>query len=288
MQVKLSRAMFFLLPVGIPLTLFWVIPNLYSLGISFTDWDFMVIGFNFVGLDNYIDLFTQPFFIQALLNTLYFGVGTIVPTIVLGLGFALFFQKNFKGSTIYKLLIFSPWVTPTVAISIVWSLLYEPDYGIINKTLGLFGIPGLDWLQSSKTAMLAVIIVTVWKLIGWTMIFYIGALEKVPDSLYEAASIDGANSWEKLKNITLPLVSPTTFFLIVINTITSIQAYDQIKILTQGGPSGSTRTLLYLFFQQAFEEFEMGSATAIAFFILIITVLLSVINKVIGDKWVNY
>jgi multiple sugar transport system permease protein len=120
------------------------------------------------------------------------------------------------------------------------------------------------------------------------MIFYIGALEKVPDSLYEAASIDGANSWQKFRYVTLPMVSSTTFFLVVVNTISSVQAYDQIKILTQGGPSGSTRTLLYLFFQQGFEQFDMGSATAIAFIILIITILLSVINKIIGDKWVNY
>ncbi|MDM5153387.1 sugar ABC transporter permease [Bacillus sp. DX1.1] len=288
MQIKLSKAVFFLLPVGIPLILFWVVPNLISLGISFTDWDFMTNDFNFVGLDNYLNLFTQDSFIQALLNTLYFGIGTVVPTIVLGLGFALFFRKKFKGSAIYQLLIFSPWVTPTVAVSIVWSLLYEPKFGVINTLLEFFGIPGLDWLKSSDTAMLAVIIVTVWKLVGWTMIFYIGALEKVPDSLYEAASIDGANSWQKFRYVTLPMVSPTTFFLVVVNTISSVQAYDQIKILTQGGPSGSTRTLLYLFFQQGFEQFDMGSATAIAFIILIITILLSVINKIIGDKWVSY
>ncbi|MCU5181899.1 carbohydrate ABC transporter permease [Bacillus toyonensis] len=288
MQIKLSKAVFFLLPVGIPLILFWVVPNLISLGISFTDWDFMTNDFNFVGLDNYLNLFTQDSFIQALLNTLYFGIGTVVPTIVLGLGFALFFRKKFRGSAIYQLLIFSPWVTPTVAVSIVWSLLYEPKFGAINTLLEFFGIPGLDWLKSSDTAMLAVIIVTVWKLVGWTMIFYIGALEKVPDSLYEAASIDGANSWQKFRYVTLPMVSPTTFFLVVVNTISSVQAYDQIKILTQGGPSGSTRTLLYLFFQQGFEQFDMGSATAIAFIILIITILLSVINKIVGDKWVNY
>ncbi|PHA01479.1 ABC transporter [Bacillus pseudomycoides] len=288
MQIKLSKAVFFLLPVGIPLILFWIIPNFISLGISFTDWDFMTSDFNFVGLDNYMNLFTQDSFIQALLNTLYFGIGTVVPTIVLGLGFALFFRKKFRGSAIYQLMIFSPWVTPTVAVSIVWSLLYEPQYGAINKVLEFFGIPGLDWLKSSDTAMIAVIIVTVWKLVGWTMLFYIGALEKVPDSLYEAASIDGANAWQKFRYVTLPMVSPTTFFLVVVNIITSVQAYDQIKILTQGGPSGSTRTLLYLFFQQAFEQFDMGSATAIAFIILIITILLSVINKIIGDKWVNY
>lgn len=288
MQIKLSKAVFFLLPVGIPLIIFWIIPNLISIGVSFTDWDFMTSDFNFVGLDNYINLFTQDSFTQALLNTLYFGIGTVVPTIVLGLGFALLFRKNFRGSAIYKLMIFSPWITPTVAVSIVWSLLYEPEYGAINKVLEFFGIPGLDWLKSSETAMIAVIIVTVWKLIGWTMIFYIGALEKVPDSLYEAASIDGANAWQKFRSVTLPMVSPTTFFLIVVNTIVAIQAYDQIKILTQGGPSGSTRTLLYLFFEEAFEQFNMGTASAIAVVILIITILLSVINKVLGDRWVNY
>ncbi|MED1116054.1 carbohydrate ABC transporter permease [Bacillus paramycoides] len=288
MQIKLSKAVFFLIPVGIPLILFWIIPNFISLGISFTDWDFMTNDFNFVGLENYFNLFTQDSFMQALLNTFYFGIGTVIPTIALGLGFALFFRKKFKGSVLYQLMIFSPWVTPTIAVSIVWSLLYEPQFGVINKVLNFFGIPGLDWLQSSKTAMLAVIIVTVWKLVGWTMIFYIGALEKVPDSLYEAASIDGANSWQKFRYVTLPMVSSTTFFLVVVNTISAVQAYDQIKILTQGGPSGSTRTLLYLFFQQGFEQFDMGSATAIAFIILIITILLSVINKIIGDKWVNY
>ncbi|MGN4422419.1 carbohydrate ABC transporter permease [Bacillus cereus group sp. MYBK30-1] len=288
MQIKLSKAVFFLIPVGIPLILFWIIPNFISLGISFTDWDFMTNDFNFVGLENYFNLFTQDSFMQALLNTFYFGIGTVIPTIALGLGFALFFRKKFKGSALYQLMIFSPWVTPTIAVSIVWSLLYEPQFGVINKVLNFFGIPGLDWLQSSKTAMLAVIIVTVWKLVGWTMIFYIGALEKVPDSLYEAASIDGANSWQKFRYVTLPMVSSTTFFLVVVNTISAVQAYDQIKILTQGGPSGSTRTLLYLFFQQGFEQFDMGSATAIAFIILIITILLSAINKIIGDKWVNY
>ncbi|MGG0726174.1 carbohydrate ABC transporter permease [Bacillus mycoides] len=288
MKIKLSKAVFFLLPVGIPLILFWIIPNFISLGISFTDWDFMTNDFNFVGLENYFNLFTQDSFMQALLNTFYFGIGTVIPTIALGLGFALFFRKKFKGSALYQLMIFSPWVTPTIAVSIVWSLLYEPQFGVINKVLNFFGIPGLDWLQSSQTAMLAVIIMTVWKLVGWTMIFYIGALEKVPDSLYEAASIDGANSWQKFRYVTLPMVSSTTFFLVVVNTISSVQAYDQIKILTQGGPSGSTRTLLYLFFQQGFEQFDMGSATAIAFIILIITILLSVINKIIGDKWVNY
>ncbi|PEC85347.1 ABC transporter [Bacillus cereus] len=288
MQIKLSKAVFFLLPVGIPLILFWIIPNFISLGISFTDWDFMTNDFNFVGLENYFNLFTQDSFMQALLNTFYFGIGTVIPTIALGLGFALFFRKKFKGSALYQLMIFSPWVTPTIAVSIVWSLLYEPQFGVINKVLNFFGIPGLDWLQSSKTAMLAVIIMTVWKLVGWTMIFYISALEKVPDSLYEAASIDGANAWQKFRYVTLPMVSSTTFFLVVVNTISSVQAYDQIKILTQGGPSGSTRTLLYLFFQQGFEQFDMGSATAIAFIILIITILLSVINKIIGDKWVNY
>ncbi|PGZ63842.1 ABC transporter [Bacillus cereus] len=288
MQIKLSKAVFFLIPVGIPLILFWIIPNFISLGISFTDWDFMTNDFNFVGLENYFNLFTQDSFMQALLNTFYFGIGTVIPTIALGLGFALFFRKKFKGSALYQLMIFSPWVTPTIAVSIVWSLLYEPQFGVINKVLNFFGIPGLDWLQSSQTAMLAVIIMTVWKLVGWTMIFYIGALEKVPDSLYEAASIDGANAWQKFRYVTLPMVSSTTFFLVVVNTISSVQAYDQIKILTQGGPSGSTRSLLYLFFQQGFEQFDMGSATAIAFIILIITILLSVINKIIGDKWVNY
>lgn len=136
--------------------------------------------------------------------------------------------------------------------------------------------------------MLSVIIVTVWKSLGYAMIFYLSALEKVPKELYEASGMDGAKSWQRFRDVTIPSISPTTFFLMIITMVNSLQAYDQIQILTQGGPSGSTRTLLYMYYQLGFEEFNMGQATAVAIILIGITVLLSVIQFTGSKKWVHY
>lgn len=278
----------YILPAFIPLLLFWIWPMTNSVYISFTDWDYMSIDYNFVSLQNYFDLFIDPQFYEVLKNTVYFSVGTVIPTIIGGLGLALILKNKISGSGIYKTMLFSPWITPTVAVSIVWSWIFEPKYGLANWILSLLNLPKLQWTHSSETAMLAIIIVTIWKGIGWTMIFYLSALEKVPNELYEAASIDGANSWQKFRNVTLPMISPTTFFLTIITTINALQAYDQIQILTQGGPAGSTRTILYMYYQSAFQNFNIGQATAVATVLVIITAILSVIQSITSKKWVHY
>lgn len=285
---KIITVLIFILPAVIPLGIFWVYPMMKSIFISFTDWDYMTSIYNMVGLDNYKDLFSDPMFYEALRNTLVFALGTLIPTVAGGLALAMLLKNKVQVSAIYKAIIFSPWITPTVAISIVWSWIFEPQYGLANYILQLLNLPKSQWLQSSDTAMLSVIIVTVWKGIGWAMTFYLTALEKVPKSLYEAAAVDGANKWNKFKSITLPLVSPTTFFLTIITTINSLQAYDQIQVLTQGGPSGSTRTILYMYYQSAFENFNIGQATAIATVILLITGTFSIIQFVASKKWVHY
>ncbi len=278
----------FVLPALIPLIVFWIYPICRSIWISFTDWDYMTPTYHFVFLKNYISLFKDSRFYEALLNTLVFTIGTLVPTIVIGLGLAVLLQKPFIGSGIVKFILFSPWITPTVAISIVWTWIYQPNDGLANMVLSLFGLPGLKWISSSQTAMLSVIIVTVWKSMGYAMIFYLSALEKVPDELYEASALDGAGKWRQFKAVTLPCISPTTFFLMIITMINSLQAYDQIQILTQGGPSGSTRTLLYMYYQLGFEEYKMGQATSVAVIMIIITVLLSLIQFWGSKKWVHY
>lgn len=285
---KVGSVWLFVLPALIPLIVFWIYPILRSVYISFTDWDYMSPTYNFVFLDNFIALFKDARFYDALWNTIVFTVGTLIPSIVLGLLLALLMQKAFKGSGIVKFILFSPWITPTVAISIVWTWIYDPDTGIANAVLEFLHLPALQWIKSSETAMLAVIIVTVWKSLGYAMIFYLSALEKVPGELYEASGLDGAKSWQRFRDVTLPCISPTTFFLVIITMVSSLQAYDQIQILTQGGPSGSTRTLLYMYYQLGFEEFNMGQATAVAIVMIILTVLLSAIQFTASKKWVHY
>lgn len=285
---NLGAVLLFVLPALIPLFIFWIYPILRSVWLSFTDWDFMTPDYNFIWFKNYTSLLKDSRFYEALWNTLVFTAGTLVPTIIGGLGLALLLRRNFKGSGVFKFVLFSPWITPTVAISIVWTWIFREDGGLANQVLGLFGLPALKWISSSDTAMLSVIIVTVWKSLGYAMIFYLSALEKVPEELYEASALDGAKPWRQFLDMTLPGISPTTFFLMIITMVNSLQAYDQIQILTQGGPSGSTRTLLYMYYQLGFQEFKMGQATATAVIMIIITVILSLAQFTASKKWVHY
>ncbi|WP_017104532.1 MULTISPECIES: carbohydrate ABC transporter permease [Vibrio] len=254
------KVLLFTAPLLVPLFTFWLVPFGYSIYISFTDWDYISPDYSFIGLENYEYMVEDYEFIQAVLNTFWFSVGVVIPTIILGLVFAMLLHKNFKGSQFYRAVIFSPWITPTVAVSIVWSWVFETKSGLANHLLESAGFSAIPWLENGNTALIAVIIVTVWQAIGWTMLFYISALNKIPESLYEASLNDGCSSLTRFLKITLPLISPTTFFLVVVNIITAMQAFDQFQILTQGGPGGETRTLLYLFYQQAFERYEMGPA----------------------------
>ncbi len=170
----------------------------------------------------------------------------------------------------------------------VWSWIYDPDKGLANYLLGMLHLAPSEWLQSSKSAMLAIIIFTIWKNVGWTFLFYVGALSQVPKSIYEAADVDGGSYLSKLIHITVPFISPTTFFLFIINLIQSIQVYDQIQIMTQGGPGRSTTTLLYLYYDKSFQNYQMGPANAVAMVILLLIIVLSLISNGISSRFVHY
>lgn len=279
---------FFLSPLLVPLLLFWVLPFICSIYISFTDWDYISPTYDWVGMDNYRYMLDDSQFLQALNNTLVFSLAVVIPTVAIGLGFALLLQKRFAGSSFFRAIIFSPWITPTVAVSIVWSWVFDSKHGLANELLGLIGVPSVSWFEHGNTAMFVVVLVTIWQAVGWTMLFFISALNKIPSSIYEASLIDGCSAWTRFLKITLPLVSPTTFFLLIVNIINAIQAFDQFQILTQGGPGGETRTLLYWFYQLAFQQYDMGSATATAVIIFLITALLTSLNVWIGKRWVYY
>ena len=285
---EVKWAILFSAPAMIPMIVFWIYPIFRSLMISLTDWDYISPTYNIVWFENYASIFDSSGFFKALGVTVLFALYTVIPAMVIGLALALVFQKRFPGRSVYRALLFSPWVTPTVAISIVWIWLFNVDNGLLNRVLSSLGLPTSKWISSRESSLMSVSLVTVWKSLGYTMIFYASALEKVPRQLYEAASIDGANGWQKFKTITFPGISPTTFFLMVMMMISSLQAYDQIQILTQGGPAGSTRTLLYLYYQYAFEKYKMGEATAIAAVLMFLTIGLSILQFAGSKKWVNY
>lgn len=272
----------FLLPALIPLTVFWILPVLFSTALSFTKWDMISPTIRWMGFKNYTSLFRSSNFWKILQNTFVFALGSTIPNILMGLILALALAKARKGAGLYRTMMFVPYITPMVAVSIVWSSLYDPNAGLFNYIRSLAGLAPLKWTGSKDTAMLSVIIVTVWKSMGYTMVFYLEGINKVPQSLHDAATVDGANGWQKLWNVTLPMIAPTTFFLLIINTISSMQAYDQIKVLTNGGPMGATRTLLYYYYTEAFGAFNTGKASAVAVVLVLLTVLLSVVESAVS------
>jgi len=282
------KALMFTLPALLPLTVFWFIPLGYVIYLSFVEWDFMSPEKVFVGFGNYYDLFTNPAFYQSIKVTLLFCFGSVLPIMAVGLALALLFNSRMKGVGVYQTFLFSPWVTPTVAVSIVWSWIYEPEVGLANSVLQLIGLDGIRWLESPSWALISVLLVSIWKSAGWGMIFYLVAIRNIPKELNEAAELDGAGIWHKFRNVTLPLISPTSFFLVIVLLIQALQAYDQINVLTQGGPAGSTRTLLYLYYQSAFDSYQIGEASAVAIMLVIGCVLLSLVSFFISRRTVHY
>ena len=285
---ELRTALLFSAPAMIPMLVFWIYPIFRSLMISLTDWDYISPTYNFVWFENYASIFDSSGFFKALTVTLLFAVYTVIPSMVIGLLLALVFQKKFAGRSVYRALLFSPWVTPTVAVSIVWVWLFNVDNGLLNRLLLAIGLPTSKWLSSRDTALMSVSLVTVWKSLGYTMIFYASALEKVPQQLYEAASIDGANAWQKFKSITLPCLSPTLFFQIIIDVINAFQTFNIVKILTLGGPLESTNTIVYSIYLDAFRNFRFGSAAARSIILFLIIMVITLIQFKAEGRSVHY
>ena len=269
----------FLLPALIPLMVFWMLPVFLTVGLSFTKWDKISPEIKWVGIKNYVTLFKSANFFKIIKNTFVFSVGATIPNILMGLILALVLVNSRRGAGFYRTMMFVPYITPMVAASIIWSWLYDPSSGFFNYVRSLFGLSPLKWTGSRDTAMLSVIIVTVWKSMGYTMVFYLEGIKKVPESLHDAATVDGANGFQKFWYVTMPMIAPTTFFLLIINTISTMQAYDQIQVLTSGGPAGATRTILYYYYTEAFGSFNTGKASAVAMVLVFITVILSVIES---------
>jgi len=284
---KYRTIILFLIPVLIPLGVFWLYPTIETARLSFTDWDYISPTYNYVGLNNYIYMLQSPVFLRALNVTAIFTVCSLVISMVIGLLLAVAIYRNRFLNHLLKFMYFSPWVTPVAAVSIVWVFIFDKS-GIINYVGGLMGLARVNWLSSSETALIPIIVVTIWTNLGWNMLLYLGALSKIPRHLYEAAEIDGVSRISRLRYIILPLVSPTTLFLTVINTVNFIQAYTQIDIMTQGGPAESTQTLIYLFYKYSFSYFEVGRASSIAMILLGITAALSALQFWISKKHVHY
>ncbi|MGX9824660.1 carbohydrate ABC transporter permease [Lactococcus lactis] len=266
---NLLWVLLFLGPSLVGFLTFIAVPILYSLYISFTDWNLLTSA-QFVGFKNYISLFKDATFWSALRNTVAFIIGYLPSVMIFGLLIALLLNSKIKFKTLFRGIYFLPVVTSWVAVSLVWKWLLNGQYGLINYFLSLMGIHGPSWLTDPKTAMIAVIITSVWKDIGFIMVLYLGGLQNISPSLYEAAELDGANMWHSFWNVTLPGLRPTTFFVVMISLINSFQVFDQVNIMTGGGPGNATNVMVQNIYNSAFNFFEMGRASAMSWILFLI------------------
>lgn len=268
-----SAAWIFVFPALLGMLIFIIIPIFFSFGLSFAKWD-LLNPIQFVGLDNYKEIFTEPLFGKILLNTVVFALATSFFGVIIPLILAAIMNSKIRGADFFKTAYFLPFITPMIVIGIVWEWIFDPNIGLLNKVLQVH----INWLYDPHWAMPVLILVSVWKLIGYNMIIFLSGFSGISNSMFEAAKIDGANPVETFFYVTIPLLSPTIFFVVIITAVSSFQIFDLIYLMTQGGPLDSTNVLVYAIYKNAFEYFNAGKASAIAYVLFVIILVLTLLQ----------
>ena len=272
-----GMAYLFISPALILFIVFTMLPAVMALFFSFTNYD-ILSALKWVGMDNFVRLWNDEMFFRSLLNVTYYTVLFVPSMIVFSLAVALALNRDVPGMRLFRTIYYAPMVTSTVAASTVWIWLLHRDYGLINQLLSYVGIHGPAWLSNSNTAMIAIVVVTLWQGLGGNMIIYLAGLQGIPEHLYEAATVEGANKWQVFRYVTWPALRPTTFFVTINSLIGSFQLFDQAYVMTKGGPGNATMTVVYNIYQSGFEQLQMGYASAQAFVLFLIILVVSLIN----------
>ena len=264
---KQWSAYLFLAPTMILFGVFTLLAVIYAFYLSFHEWNILEPAKPFVGLDNYSRLAGDERFGGAIVNTLYYTAVSVPLTMGIGLLIALLLNNQIRARGFFRTLFYLPVVTPLVIAAIIWKWVYNGDFGLLNYYLIQFGVidEPLLWLADPNLAMPAVIITSIWKSVGFSMVVYLAGLQSIPEDFYDAAKVDGAVGWQRLKDITIPLLSSTTLFLAVVSVLGAFQVFTEVFIMTNGGPLGRTTTIVYHIYQTAFKFFDMGYASAMAF-----------------------
>lgn len=280
-------ALAFLLPNLLGFIIFVLVPVVGGLVLSLTNYD----GFSeieFVGIDNFKRLFQDEYFYTSLGNNIYYTIVSVTFTLVIALGLAVLLQQKLSESELFKTIFFFPQLTSSVAFGIIFMALFRGD-GPINGVLQILGVANPpQWLTSTEWSMTTITIVSIIKNFGYYMVLFIAGLQGIPEDLYEAASLDGANSWQKFKKITLPMLSPTTFLCSIMCLINSFKVFDLVNIMTDGGPGRSSNVLVYRIYQEAFRNYDFGYASAYAVVLFLIVFVITMFQFRGQKKWVNY
>ena len=281
----------FIAPNFIGFCVFTLVPMVFAIALAFCAWDGRH-AIEFIGLKNFVKLFTTDKIFQAALkNTIVYVIGTVPLTLACSLAMAVLLNQNVKLRNFFRTVAFFPYVASLVAVAAVWNMIFNPSMGPINMILNQFfgvAVENLPrWAAGKDTAMITVILFSVWKNMGYYMVIYLAALQGVPRELYEAATVDGANKWQQFRNVTLPQIKPTTFFCTIMLVIGSFKIYDTVAIMTNGGPGRATKMLVTYIYDVAFNNIKYGQASAIAMVLLVIVLIVTIIQFANEKKFAN-
>jgi len=283
------EAWLFLLPATAVLAVFHFFPILYAFFVSLLRWNMIDPVRPFIGAENYLRLVADEKFLTALSNTTYYAVVSVAAALPLALALAVLLNRRIAGLSWYRTAFFIPYVTPLAAGAMAWGWLYHPDrFGLLNYLLDKVGIPPQQWLLDPNQAMPAIIAVAVWSSLGRDVVIFLAGLQNIGADYYEAAQIDGATTWQLFRHITLPLLSPTTYFLFVISMIGAFKVFALPLFLTGGGPLDRTLTIVYSIYQQGFQYFRMGYASAQAYALFAIIFLITLLQRHVAARRVHY
>lgn len=291
---KILQALPFMLPSFIGMLVFSFFPVVISILLSLTDWNGLerltvnTIFKQFVGLDNYARILSGSEFWQVLGHTLYYIVLYIPLVFVASMGIALLLNKKKRGTMVFRVMYYIPVLTSWVAASLIWKWVLSPKYGIFNQILAVFGISGPGWLTSEVWAMPGIVLASVWKDMGFFGLFLLSGLQAIDPTYYEAAKVDGANKLVTFFKVTLPLVTPSIFFCLIMSLINAFQLFPQVQIMTEGGPNGATQVMVERIYTYGFSYFKMGYASAYSWLLFIIIFVLTMIQMKLQNGWVHY
>lgn len=263
-------------------------PVVYNAYLSLTRWDMIAPVKRFVGLDNYTDLLGDPDFLGTLWTTVLFVVGIVAGSMVLGLAISLLINQKLRGRNLVRTAVFAPYVVTGAAVGTLWLFIFDPNYGLTKPILGAVGIDAPAMMTDSKWALTGLIIVYLWKNTGFVAVIYLAGLQGLPKDLYEAAALDGAGPWTRFRRLTMPLLSPVTFFVLITMVIGTFQAFDVIAVMTSGGPGTSTSILSWFIYQQGFRAFDAGRAAAGAVIMFVVLLAITGLQARFLERKVHY
>lgn len=278
----------FVAPAVVILAIFWVYPILNMGYLSLFKWDLISPKMKFVGLQNFQALFADQQFWQTFANTVIYTLFVVGLGVTLGLFVAVYLKEHTKTNGFIQAVIFSPYVVSLASVALLWMWIMNKDYGLLNSILGFFGIGAVDWLGDSHVALASLILISVWKSVGYDALILVSAIQGIPAHLYEAARLDQAGSWTTFRKITLPMISPTLFFLVVVDAIASLKVFETIQIMTAGGPQNATNTLVFSLYQYGFQFNKVGYAAAIGVVLLALIAIFAIVYFKLLSNRVHY